>query len=135
MRYIFWLLGLTSLAFGEWFGFSTGINIAKSRHKPLLVYIYQRNCDACKQMEMFTLSNKNVENIMNRFIVSSVDLDGKDGYIFKRQYGVFGTPTTLIINPYTKKPIFRIFGDQSANVFTKNLEYACKLSIKGGLQC
>lgn len=135
MRYVFWLLALTSLSFGEWFDFNTGLNIARKNHKPLLVYVYQNNCDACKQMEMFTLSNKNVENIMNKFVVSSVNLDGKYSAIFRDKYGVFGTPTTLIINPYTQKPIFRLFGDLPADVFTKNLEYACKLSIKGGLTC
>lgn len=133
MKYFILLLTVFGFSYARWYNLNEAINIAKVKKKPVLLYIYQENCDACKQMEMFTLSNKNVESIMDKFIVSSIDLD-KNPYI-KQKYGVFGTPTTIIINPYNQSPIFKIFGNEPANVFTKNLQYACKLSIKGGFRC
>jgi Thiol:disulfide interchange protein len=137
MRKVILLLGIIPyIALGAWYNFKEGFNIAKAQNKPLMVYFYQDKCEDCKHMEMFTLSNQNVSKFMdNHFIVSSVDLNSNLGKALGRKLGVFGTPTSIFINPKSNTIIFKTFGDMNPKAFLKTLNYVCLNAKKGGLSC
>ena len=135
-RFILLLFTIPYIALGAWYNFKEGLSIAKAQNKPLMIYFYQNNCEDCKHMEMFTLSNQNVSNFMDKhFIVSSVDLNSNCGKKLGRRFGVFGTPTSIFLNPKTNAVIFKTFGDMNPNQFLKALNYVCLNARKGGIQC
>ncbi|GAB6077834.1 thioredoxin family protein [Hydrogenobaculum acidophilum] len=135
-EFILLLFTIPYITFGAWYNFKDGLAIAKAQNKPLMVYFYQDNCEDCKHMEMFTLSNQNVSNFMDtHFVVSSIDLDSRCGKKLGRKFGIFGTPTSVFLNPKTNSIIFKAFGDMNPNQFLKTLNYVCLNAKKGGLSC
>ena len=124
------------IALGSWYSFKVGLSVAKTQNKPLMLYFYQDDCEYCKHMEMFTFSNGDVSNFMDKhFIVSSINLNSTEGRKLAERFGILGTPTSIFLNPKTNSVIFKAFGDFNANQFLKMLNYVCSTAKKGGISC
>ncbi len=135
-KIVFGLLVLPYFALALWYNYNSAFNMAKAQNKPLMIYFYQEHCEDCKHMEMFTLSEKAVSDFMDRhFVVASVNLDSSNGKNIGRIYNVFGTPTSVFVNPKTGKILYKTFGDVNANIFLKALNNVCDKSLKGGIRC
>lgn len=96
------------------------ITDAKNENKKILLIFDQDSCYYCDLFKEDTLSNSEVQEILNKeYVVVDIDIN-KEGSIASK-YKIFGTPSTIFLNKNNKE-IHRIEGYVSANEFLDTLK-------------
>lgn len=96
------------------------INDAKTENKKILLIFDQDNCYYCDLFKEDTLSNSEVQEILNKnYIVVDIDIN-KEGSIASK-YKIYGTPSTIFLNKNTKE-LHRIEGYVPADEFLNSLK-------------
>lgn len=74
---------------------------AKLKHKPIILDFYANWCSACREMDLRTFSNKDVQDKLSKYELVRVDAtyNSHDIQQMQNQYGVFALPTVLILYP------------------------------------
>lgn len=125
------LLATTLLAQIEWQeNFSTALHIAKKEQKPLFVFMQRTNppCRWCEKMKKFTLSNNEIAKMINRnFVAVKID-KYEDTYpsTLSSQY----VPAIFIVDPQTKKVLYKIVGFWGVQDFKSDLNDIFKILHK-----
>ena len=96
------------------------LNDAKIENKKVLLIFDQDNCYYCDLFKEDTLSNSDVQEILNKkYIVVTVDIN-KEGAIANK-FKIFGTPSTIFLNNNGKE-IHRIEGYVPADEFLNSIK-------------
>ena len=96
------------------------ITDAKNENKKILLIFDQDSCYYCDLFKEDTLSNSEVQEILNKeYVVVDIDIN-KEGSIASK-YKIFGTPSTIFLNKNNKE-IHRIEGYVSTNEFLDTLK-------------
>lgn len=123
------LLLLIQVGFSqEWFtNFGKGLEVAKKEGKLALIYFYAEHCPYCYHVEEFIFGDKDVEDFLKKnFVVISIDYEQDEN--FSKEFGVFGTPTFVILDPETGIVLKKIFGSVPKEKFLSLLTKACNKS-------
>ncbi|WP_461828659.1 thioredoxin family protein [Aquifex sp.] len=112
----------------EWFtDFTKGVEIAKKKNKLVLIYFYSEHCPYCYHVEEFIFGDRDVENLLKKhFVVITINYEQDEEYVEK--FGIFGTPTFVILDPKTGKVLKKIFGSVPKEKFLSLLTSACNKS-------
>lgn len=96
------------------------ITDAKNENKKILLIFDQDSCYYCDLFKEDTLSNSEVQEILNNeYVVVDIDINKEESIASK--YKIFGTPSTIFLNKNNKE-IRRIEGYVSANEFLDTLK-------------
>ena len=96
------------------------LNNAQLENKKVLLIFDQDSCYYCDLFKEDTLSNPEVQEILNKkYIVVYIDIN-KEGATASK-YQIFGTPSTIFLNK-NKKELYRIEGYVPADEFLKTLK-------------
>lgn len=96
------------------------LNDAKIENKKVLLIFDQDNCYYCDLFKEDTLSNSDVQEILNKkYIVVTVDIN-KEGTLANK-FKIFGTPSTIFLNKNGKE-LHRIEGYVPADEFLNSLK-------------
>lgn len=101
------------------------LSIAKTQGKPIMIDFYADWCISCKQMDLFTFSNKDVQKALTRYRLLRADVTRNDpaSNILESHFNVVAPPTILFLNPQGKEiPNSRIVGEMSASKFLNHLQ-------------
>ncbi|MCP4993842.1 MAG: thioredoxin family protein [Gammaproteobacteria bacterium] len=81
------------------YSYDEGLKIAKSAHKPMLLYFWATWCSWCKRMEAEVFPDLKVSEIISpKFVPVKMDIDQKENAMFIAKYMVQGTPTFVVVN-------------------------------------
>ncbi len=81
--------------------FASAQQLANTANKPIIVFFTGKWCVPCHIMERKVLADQQVEStIQAGFIPVMIDLADPQAAETVRHYQVFGTPTTIIIDPH-----------------------------------
>lgn len=117
----------------QWLPFGKAREKSRKEKKIMLTYIYSTGCGWCRRFWNTTLTNPEIDSLINKFFVATkvnlasnnkVELDGKS--YTERQVGamfaVRGTPTTIFITP-TDTILAKIPGYMPVDQFKTVLKY------------
>jgi thiol:disulfide interchange protein DsbD len=80
-----------------WMSYSDGLDLARSKGMPALIYFTQEGCVWCERLEKDVFSDSAVmRNIAQSFVLIKVDINSEKD--LTAEYGVKGTPTLLIVD-------------------------------------
>lgn len=100
------------------------LNTPAARNKPVLLDFYANWCVACKEMDMFTFSNLQVQTALKNVIKLRADVthNDADDQALEHQFGVVAPPTVLFFDSnHHEIHNARIVGNASPNVFLNYL--------------
>jgi thiol:disulfide interchange protein DsbD len=106
-------------------GFERELAAAKAQNKPVMLDFYADWCVSCKEMELFTLSDPQVQKLLANFVLLQADVtpnDKQDKALYKR-FSIFGPPAILFfdINGQEQKA-YRVVGFVGAEEFRQHLK-------------
>jgi len=105
------------------------LQLAKSQHQPVILDFYADWCIACKQMDLYTFSNPQVQKQLGKFRLLRADVTKNNMQTIELQkyFHVVAPPTILFFDPNGKEiKSSRIVGEMSASAFLKHLEIIMK---------
>lgn len=75
--------------------------IAKSKNQPIILDFYANWCSACKELDLRTFSNPDVQNHFAKYSMIRVDVtyNSNDVQIMQNRYGIFALPSLIMLNP------------------------------------
>jgi len=79
-----------------------------------ILYFYSPNCGACKKM------NPVIETLSKKARVKRVDVSDRKGLEMAKEFGVMGTPTTVVVKEGKIKKVF--VGFQSEDKILKEVK-------------
>ena len=98
--------------------------ISRANGQTVMLDFYADWCVSCKEMERFTFSDENVQNLLKPALLLQADVtayDEVDKALLKR-FGLYGPPGILFFDAQGKELTdFRVVGYQDAVQFTKTL--------------
>ena len=98
--------------------------ISQANGQAVMLDFYADWCVSCKEMERFTFSDENVQNLLKPALLLQADVtayDEVDKALLKR-FGLYGPPGILFFDALGKELTdFRVVGYQDAAQFTKTL--------------
>ena len=107
--------------------YDEALRVAKKEHKPLILFMTQHGCRACKFMKTKVLPTKNISQFINKnYIIAQLDVRNN---MVPDALQVHMTPTFHFITPDAKKFHESIIGGKNADDFysllvqAKNLDY------------
>ena len=100
---------------------------ARNENKLLLIDFYAEWCVPCQRMEKETFADREVKEILQKFVLLKIDTDKEPELAEK--FGVVGLPDFRLITPEGKE-FRRLRGFQTAEKFTKDLEEAIQVTRK-----
>lgn len=73
---------------------------AKLQHKPVLLDFYASWCSACKELDIRTFSNPDVQNYFKAYAMIRVDVSNNNSEVqaLQNRYGIFALPTMIILD-------------------------------------
>lgn len=73
---------------------------AKLQHKPVLLDFYASWCSACKELDIRTFSNPDVQNYFKAYAMIRVDVTNNNSEVqaLQNRYGIFALPTMIILD-------------------------------------
>ncbi|MDP6418192.1 MAG: thioredoxin fold domain-containing protein [Candidatus Krumholzibacteria bacterium] len=117
----------------QWMDYESGVALAKSEGKPVLIDFWTSWCHWCKVLDEETYSQKIVQDrLAESFVAIKVNAESKDaqgegeeassGVELARQYNVKSYPTTWFLDS-EGKPLAPVPGFQKADDFVIILDY------------
>jgi thioredoxin:protein disulfide reductase len=101
------------------------IQEAKAAGKPVMIDFYADWCVACKELEVFTFTNPEVEKILReKFILIRVDATSESAELdnLKTKYGIVGLPTIIFYDHTgTLRPDLTVTGFEDAKTFLNRI--------------
>ncbi|EIJ43050.1 thiol:disulfide interchange protein [Beggiatoa alba B18LD] len=105
-------------------GLNQAIARAKQAGKAVMLDFYADWCVACKEMEVFTFTNQQVQQQLQSFVLLQVDVtanDEQDKALYKH-FGIFGPPAIMFYNTQGIEQIaYRVVGFTSADKFSQHI--------------
>lgn len=78
-----------------------GLELAKVTNKPIFIDCYTTWCGPCKIMKQYTFTDPVLGSFMNQnFICIAMDMEGDEGVVTAKRYGVQAYPTLLFLDKY-----------------------------------
>lgn len=110
---------LPFFAFSE--EYEKAVKRAFEERKPLILYFFSPDCYYCEKMEKEVFSDKTIREIIKKKIVfSKIQMEKRQDLV--RRYGIFGSPTILLLDPSGKRIGF-IPGYIEKETFRKIIDY------------
>ena len=123
----------------SWHRYDEGMTLAMKENKPALIYFFATWCDYCKRMENEVFPDRNVYDLLQKFVLIRVEVDsnrvineaGKTMTEEKlaRMLGVSGTPTFWFREPDGKE-IAQMPGFVDREKFSGILQYISEGAYK-----
>ncbi len=118
-----------SLAFRQIKGveeLDSAVQLAAQQGRPVMLDFYADWCVACKEMEAFTFSNSQVQDLLNEFMLLQADVTDNDEQdrALLQHLGLFGPPAILFYTP-TGQEIreYRVVGFMGASRFITHVDH------------
>ena len=118
-----------SLAFRQIKGveeLDSAVQLAAQQGRPVMLDFYADWCVACKEMEAFTFSNSEVQDLLNEFMLLQADVTDNDEQdrALLQHLGLFGPPAILFYTP-TGQEIreYRVVGFMGASRFIAHVDH------------
>lgn len=92
--------------------YSEARRIAVAEDKPLLLYFGSPNCHWCQKFHEEILTDRGVREAMDSYVPVAVKMEGGSPLI--ERYAVTGTPTVVLVEPQSGKPLGRLTGYPNA---------------------
>ena len=106
-------------------GFERELAAAKEQNKPVILDFYADWCVSCKEMELFTLGDPQVQKLLANFVLLQADVtpnDEQDKALYKR-FEIFGPPAILFFDTNgQEKKSYRVVGFVAAEEFRQHLK-------------
>lgn len=105
------------------------LEIAKSQSQPAMIDFYADWCIACKEMDLYTFSNAQVQKQLQKFRLLRADVtkNNAESRELQKYFHVVAPPTILFFGPDGKEiKSSRIVGEMPASAFSKHLEMIIK---------
>lgn len=105
--------------------FDQQLALAKERHQPVILDFYANWCSACKELDLRTFSNQQVQDKFKQYAMIRVDVtrNSSDIQALQNRYGIFALPTILMISPDgTEVSNLHTYGFIPSNEFLAKLE-------------
>jgi hypothetical protein len=84
---------------------------AAKKKRKLFVYVYDKNCTSCDEVEKYIFKDKEVSNWYNKFFVNiRVNADTELGKAFCEGKKITNYPAFLFVNPQGEKTLFAEYG-------------------------
>jgi thioredoxin-related protein len=112
-------LAVTSLIHAE--EYEEAMKRAQKEDKPVVIYFFSRLCPYCDEMNRYVLSDREVSNILKRWVVF-ITVDINKNNRLTRMYDVWGYPTTWFLDP-KGQPIVKVPGYIPKTDFKKMLVF------------
>ncbi|MEC9376224.1 MAG: protein-disulfide reductase DsbD [Pseudomonadota bacterium] len=100
--------------------------LASASEKPIMLDFYADWCISCKEMEYFTFTNPNVQEILKEMVLIKADVTANDkiDQELLKYFGIFGPPTIIFFDRNGFEiEAQRVIGYQDAESFIKTLKY------------
>jgi thioredoxin-related protein len=118
---LFALINVTKLTAQTSYDFNTGIELAKSTNKLIIINIYKPQNSWFKKMESEVYSSGKVSGALNNYVYIKLDADGSQTYTYNgksysagelsRVLGATGYPTHIIMTPDGKVLTYKYNGE------------------------
>ena len=89
---------------------------ARSANKPLLIFFTSADCDYCTRMQQDTLSQPQVQQVLESYLVYTLDVLGPDAYV-AASCNIRAVPYYLIVNAETRGVVKAGSGYKGVTVF------------------
>lgn len=100
--------------------YKQGLNDALAQNKPMVIFMYGKNCPWCSRMEQTTFSNKNVVELLNKnFIFIAINQNRND---YPKKFIPKGVPTTYIVDPKNERILNTLMGYKDSKSFLEILK-------------
>ncbi|MEA3290371.1 MAG: thioredoxin family protein [Campylobacterota bacterium] len=100
--------------------YKQGLNDALAQNKPMVIFMYGKNCPWCSRMEQTTFSNKNVVELLNKnFIFIAINQNRND---YPKKFIPKGVPTTYIVDPKSERILNTLMGYKDSKSFLEILK-------------
>lgn len=102
-------------------GYSRGLELAQSAHKPMLVFFTAEWCHFCHQMADEAFTHPQVVALAQHFVCVLVDADAQPDVC--RQFRVQAFPTVQFVSP-RGVPLNRVVGKKPGNLLMMSMQAA-----------
>ena len=77
------------------------LQIARQQNKPIIIDFYANWCSACREMDLRTFSNKDVQKSLEKFELVRIDSTNNTSEIQQMQtkFGIFALPAVILLYP------------------------------------
>jgi len=111
-------------------GLNTALAKAQAAGKPVMLDFYADWCVSCKEMELFTFSDPEVQSALKDVVLLQADVtpnDAQDTELYKH-FGIIGPPSIMFFNPDgVERKNYRVVGYVPPEKFSKHIKKALKL--------
>jgi thiol:disulfide interchange protein DsbD len=125
--------GMTPTAFKPIKGLAeltTDLSAATQQRKPVMLDFYADWCISCKEMEHFTFTDPQVQQLLSHFVLLRADVtpnDEQDKTLYKN-FGIYGPPAILFFDSHGQEQrAYRVVGFISAKQFHQHLQQLLQL--------
>lgn len=106
-------------------GLTTELTAATQQGKPVMLDFYAEWCISCKEMELFTFADPQVQQLLSHFVLLRTDVTSNDepDKILYKYFGIYGPPAILFFDSHGQEQrAYRVIGFMPAEQFRQHLQ-------------